>query len=168
MDDTSVPITIDDMKQLRDFKFTRCDYFTVECDTPSLGWTFELEGRQIPLLMAGGSGIIFRPSPDEARFTSPEQIGANIPGTTQVFKVPHHGSVNGTFDNAGGTPWLDHCPHGAKLAISSHVRPHTHPDQEVINAFDGQGRPYYRTDRHHHLTFCTTDGNTVDVNYSHV
>jgi len=62
MDDTSVPITIDDMKQLRDFKFTRCDYFTVECDTPSLGWTVEIEERQIPLLMAGGSGIIFRPS----------------------------------------------------------------------------------------------------------
>ncbi|MBN2132588.1 MAG: hypothetical protein JW741_24010 [Sedimentisphaerales bacterium] len=74
MDDTSVPITIDDLKQLRDFKFTRCDYFTVECDMPSLGWTFELEGRQIPLFMAGGSGIIFRPSPDEARFTSPDQI----------------------------------------------------------------------------------------------
>ncbi|MBN2132589.1 MAG: MBL fold metallo-hydrolase [Sedimentisphaerales bacterium] len=97
-----------------------------------------------------------------------QQIGASIPATTQVFKVPHHGSVNGTFDNAGGTPWLDHCPHAANLAISSHVRPFTHPDQEVIDRFDHLGLAYYRTDQHHHLTFCTTDGNAVNVRYSHV
>jgi hypothetical protein len=74
MNDKSVPITIDDMKQLADFKFTRCHYFTVECDMPSSGWMLEFAGRGIPLLMTGGSGIILKPSPDEPLFTSADQI----------------------------------------------------------------------------------------------
>lgn len=74
MDNRSVPLTIDDVKQLPDFKFARCDYFTVECDLPSSGWTLDLAGRQIPLLMADGAGIIYRPNPKEPAFTTPEQI----------------------------------------------------------------------------------------------
>ena len=74
MDETSVPITIDDVKRLPEFGFSRCSYFTAECDLPSSNWRLELEGRHIPILMAGGSGIIFRPSPDEPRFTDPDQI----------------------------------------------------------------------------------------------
>ncbi len=74
MDDISVPITIDDVKRLTKFEFTRCDYFTVECDMPSSGWMLELAEREIPLLMTGGSGIIFRPSPSELLFTSSNQI----------------------------------------------------------------------------------------------
>ncbi len=74
MDETSVPITIDDVKRLPDFRFSRCSYFTAECDLPSSNWRLELEGRQIPILLAGGAGIIFRPSLDEPRFTDRDQI----------------------------------------------------------------------------------------------
>lgn len=94
------------------------------------------------------------------------QIANGIPNTTRVFKVPHHGSVNGTFHN-GQTPWLDNCPVQANLAISSHVRPFSHPDQQVVNEFTNRNYAFYRTDEHYHVTF-TTDGHTVDVKYSHI
>lgn len=92
-------------------------------------------------------------------------IAHRIPSDARFFKVPHHGSVNGTFDN-GNTPWLDNCPQGAILGISSHIRPFEHPDQEVIDLLDGNVREYYRTDRHYHITI-RTDGDNVEVKYSH-
>jgi len=94
-----------------------------------------------------------------------QQIAAGIPPSTRMFKVPHHGSVNGTFHN-GQTPWLDHCPAQARLAISSHVRPFSHPDPEVVTAFVDGGFTYFRTDEHYHLEF-TSNGNTVQPRYSH-
>ena len=94
-------------------------------------------------------------------------IAGQIPGDTRFFKVPHHGSVNGTFDNQGDTPWFDACPTNAVLGISSHVRPHSHPDQEVIDLFDNHNRDYFRTDEHYHISF-QTDGSSVDVQYSHI
>ena len=93
------------------------------------------------------------------------QIAPSIPRSTRFFKVPHHGSVNGTFDN-NTTVWLNHCPRSAKLGVSSHVRPFEHPDQEVIDLFDNDNRRYYRTDRHYHLTF-ETDGRRTNVMYWH-
>ncbi|MHC4214860.1 MAG: ComEC/Rec2 family competence protein [Planctomycetota bacterium] len=77
-----------------------------------------------------------------------------IPDDVRFFKVPHHGSVNGSFDN-DDPAWLDDCPPGAVLGISSHVRPHEHPDSEVITLFEDNGREFYRTDQHYHVTFET-------------
>jgi len=94
------------------------------------------------------------------------QIAAQIPHSTRVFKVPHHGSVNGTFDGRA-TPWYTACPTNALLGISAHVRPFSHPHQRVTDLFDGDTRDYYRTDEHYHVTF-STDGTNVDVKYSHV
>jgi len=93
-----------------------------------------------------------------------KEIAADIPANTRFFKVPHHGSVNGTFlgDEA---PWFESCPDKAILAISSHVKPFTHPDDEVIKLFNDNGRRYYRTDQHYHITF-ETDGATARVKYS--
>jgi len=95
-----------------------------------------------------------------------QEIAPQIPGTTRVFKVPHHGSVNGTFVGTQ-TPWLDHCPVQADLAISSHVRPFSHPDQQVIDVLTNRHFTFFRTDEHYHVTF-TSDGNAVKVKYSHV
>lgn len=94
------------------------------------------------------------------------QIANRIPGDTRFFKVPHHGSVNGTFDQ-DRTPWFNNCPGDALLGISSHVRPFSHPDQEVIDLFDDNSREYFRTDVHYHVTF-QTGGNIVEVKYSHI
>ena len=95
-----------------------------------------------------------------------EQVASDIPDTTRVFKVPHHGSVNGTFLD-GRTPWLEECPGEARLAISSHVRPFSHPHDRVVDEFDDRGFTCYRTDEHYHVTF-TAEGGDVVVKYSHV
>lgn len=97
-----------------------------------------------------------------------EKIADNIPSDTLFFKVPHHGSDNGTLDSAGNTPWLDRVAViPGQLGISSHVRPFSHPDPEVVAAFDGRGLRYYRTDRHYHVTV-ETDGTNISVQYSHI
>jgi len=95
-----------------------------------------------------------------------QHVAPSIPPSTQFFKVPHHGSVNGSLDN-GAPAWLNDCPNGAMLGISSHVRPFGHPHQQVVNLFDNNSRNYLRTDRHYHIAF-TTDGVSQPVlKYSH-
>jgi competence protein ComEC len=96
-----------------------------------------------------------------------DQISHKIQQNVSVFKVPHHGSLNGTFNNSGNTPWLDRCSLKTQLGISSHVRPFSHPHQQVIDKFNQIGQPYYRTDEHYHIRF-ETDGTSTWVRYSHV
>jgi competence protein ComEC len=93
-------------------------------------------------------------------------IASQIPATTGFFKVPHHGSANGTFTATGTTPWLSAISQIAKVAISSHLRPFSHPDPRVIAAL-ATHTPTYRTDEHYHITI-ETDGNQIAVTYSHV
>ncbi len=94
-------------------------------------------------------------------------IGTSIPADTVFFKVPHHGSINGTFDASGKTPWLNRCPQKAVLGISAHIKPHQHPDQRVIDEFDRRGYSYLRTDHHYHISF-ESDGRKHTFEYSHV
>lgn len=96
-----------------------------------------------------------------------DSISNNIPPNTHFFKVPHHGSINGSLDQNGGPSWLDDCPQNAYLGISSHIRPHNHPHQQVIDLFNQNNREFFRTDEHYHLTF-ETDGIDTTVQYSHV
>jgi competence protein ComEC len=95
------------------------------------------------------------------------QISARIPSTTTFFKVPHHGSTNGLFDNRNQTPWLNVLPAAAEVAISSHLQPFPHPDPRVIAALKRNGTSARRTDEHYHVTF-ETDGKYTTVQYSHV
>lgn len=92
-------------------------------------------------------------------------MATQIPANTGFFKVPHHGSTNGTFTKTGTTPWLSNISSATKVAISSHVRPFNHPDPAVVSAL--AIHTPYRTDQHYHVTI-ETDGNKVDVSYSHV
>ncbi|HEX7320649.1 MAG TPA: hypothetical protein VF399_09900 [bacterium] len=96
-----------------------------------------------------------------------DKIASQIPIETQFFKVPHHGSINGTFDQLNNTPWASACPPGVELGISSHVRPYSHPDQKVIDLFQTKQMHTYRTDQHYHVTF-STDGSSSSVKYSHI
>lgn len=91
------------------------------------------------------------------------RIANQIPANTRFFKVPHHGSVNGTFTSLRTTPWLIAVPL-ANVGISSHVRPFNHPDQEVVNILPPDRT--YRTDQHYHITV-ETDGTMVSVRYNH-
>ena len=94
-----------------------------------------------------------------------QQIKTSIPDDTKFFKVPHHGSVNGTFDGPNAA-WLNNCPPEALLGISSHVTPHPHPSQRVIDLFNANHRRYFRTDISYHLSF-STEGNGITPVYSH-
>lgn len=96
-----------------------------------------------------------------------ENIANSIPNNTEFFKVPHHGSKNGTFDVNGDSKWLINTPQSAILGISSHVKPFSHPDPEVIDLFNNNNRTYFRTDEHYHITI-SSDGTTTTVKYSHV
>jgi competence protein ComEC len=93
------------------------------------------------------------------------QIGNQIPSNTKFFKVPHHGAENGTFTTTNTTPWLTSLPSDAVVGISSHVRPFPHPAQSVAAALSSTRT--YRTDQHYHVTL-ETDGNSLQVSYSHI
>ncbi len=94
-----------------------------------------------------------------------QYIASQIPANTAYFKVPHHGSVNGSFDGANPA-WLQNCPALAMLGISCHVGRFGHPHQEVIDLFESHGRYYLRTDEHYHLVF-ETDGQNTQSFYHH-
>lgn len=92
-----------------------------------------------------------------------------IPTDTKFFKVPHHGSRNGTFVGTN-TPWLDKMNRLASLGISGHIGQHVLPHPSVITELEDRGSNFYRTDENYHLTF-TTDGNNrkkVKVKYSRI
>jgi beta-lactamase superfamily II metal-dependent hydrolase len=93
------------------------------------------------------------------------QISSQIPSNTKFFKVPHHGARNGTFASSSSKPWLSVLPNDARLGISGHVHPHSHPDASVLAAL--RGKTTYRTDLHYHICV-ETDGIDVQVSYSHV
>lgn len=94
-----------------------------------------------------------------------QQVANQIPSNTSFFKVPHHGSVNGSFDD-NKPAWLNQCPQSAVLGISCHVGRFGHPHQKVIDLFDNQNRDYLRTDLHYHLTF-ETNGHRTEKFYHH-
>lgn len=94
------------------------------------------------------------------------KIAGKIPGGLQVLKVPHHGSVNGTFDDNKKPTWLNSISDNTLLGISSHIKPYGHPHAEVIKLFDERGLTYFRTDTDYHLTF-RLDETGVDTKYSH-
>ena len=94
------------------------------------------------------------------------KISGRIPAGLKVFKVPHHGSVNGTFDQQGNPCWTGSIPGETLLAISSHIKPHGHPHRRVLDLFDLQNFKYFRTDTEYHLTF-QNDGAEIKTRYSH-
>lgn len=95
-----------------------------------------------------------------------KEIADKIPSNTRFFKVPHHGSVNGTFGDNNNS-WYDKCPKYARLGISGDLYGNfVFPHPEVIKLFDDNRRKYFRTDQHHHISF-ETNGDKYNVRYSH-
>ena len=94
-------------------------------------------------------------------------LASTLPSTTRVFKVPHHGAANGTFDSYGNTPWLDALTPSVHVAISCHKEPHQHPSPTVVNELTNKVATVFRTDVHQHISF-ETDGTKVTVQFSHV
>jgi beta-lactamase superfamily II metal-dependent hydrolase len=119
-------------------------------------------------LKLGNESFVLTGDAEEGVWT---QIANEIPSDTTFFKMPHHGSKNGTFlphgaPSAANAAWLNTCPSGALLGISSHIRPFNHPSPETITLLNGDNRTYYRTDESYHLVF-ETDGASTTVRYHH-
>jgi competence protein ComEC len=96
-----------------------------------------------------------------------DAIAPRIASTNlRLFKVPHHGAHNGTFKANNDTPWFGLIGAWTKLAMSTHISPHGHPDATVIAAFNGMHFHHYRTDEQYHLTFWT-DGRYTRARWSH-
>lgn len=74
LDRDSVPLIVDDVKQIQSFPMTRCMYFCIECDTPRAGWLLGLGQQDIPFLMLGLSGVVAQPSAGDALFDSPAKL----------------------------------------------------------------------------------------------
>lgn len=92
-------------------------------------------------------------------------IKTQIPDNTVFFKVPHHGSRNGSLDHSQNETWSTECANDVLLAMSTHNRPHNHPHQEVLDLFDQRGFTCLRTDDHYHLEI-TVDANGLTSKYS--
>jgi beta-lactamase superfamily II metal-dependent hydrolase len=99
-----------------------------------------------------------------------------LPASTRLVQIPHHGARNGVFDQNGGLPLLQELtarnqnrPKKQQIiaAISCHIRPHNHPNIQVISALDNNHITHYRTDRDCRATI-KTNGVDVEVQYSHV
>jgi competence protein ComEC len=113
----------------------------------------------------GGVSFVFT---GDAEADNWPTIAPRLPPDVRVFQVPHHGGRNGLFDRNDHSPWLDHLTATSpQLALSSHIRPHGHPHQDVVDAIGTAHLTPFRTDLHSHLTF-STDGADVQVQYSHV
>ncbi len=62
-----IPVSVDDVKNYSDFAMTRCSYFCVKSHVPNPDWTFALgENVNIPIIMTGLVGIIWRPAVDRS------------------------------------------------------------------------------------------------------
>jgi len=132
--------------------------------TPSLRPPNENNNSVVLTISTGNASFVFTGDAEADSVWS--NISSLIPSNTVFFKVPHHGSSNGTFTSARSAPWLSYLPANACVAISSHVRPFSHPDADVIEELAARV-PIYRTDQHYHVTV-ETDGNKFDVKYSHI
>ena len=94
------------------------------------------------------------------------KIQHKIPTNTSFFKVPHHGSRNGSLDSAGNATWTNYCPTSAILGLSTHNRPFNHPHQEVLDEFDKKGFDHIRTDISYHIEVILDNKQTVQCKYS--
>lgn len=70
----SIPVMVDDVKEFKNFRMTRCTYFSIECDTPSAEWLMELKDREVPFYLFGLSGIIREPIGAKTEFDSSQAI----------------------------------------------------------------------------------------------
>ena len=68
-----VPVVVDSVKTYKYFPMVRCNYLSIECDSPTAGWVIGLGGEELPFMMLGLVGIVTRPFASE-RFNSIELI----------------------------------------------------------------------------------------------
>ncbi len=93
-------------------------------------------------------------------------VNPQIPDNTVFFKIPHHGSKNGSLklgDSSGA--WTPKIDNQVFLAMSTHNRPYNHPHPEVLDLFDNGGYTYGRTDNNYHVEV-VVDQNGIQTKYA--
>lgn len=56
-----VPVIVDAVRIYEYFPMVRCNYLSIECDSPKVGWTIGIGGEELPFMILGLVGIITRP-----------------------------------------------------------------------------------------------------------
>ncbi|UCF79560.1 MAG: hypothetical protein JSW03_04770 [Candidatus Eiseniibacteriota bacterium] len=70
----TIPVMVDDRKDVGDFKMTRVTYFYVESTEPSPDIPIDDRTLGIPMLPLEFSGVLHRPSNKKELFETPDQI----------------------------------------------------------------------------------------------
>jgi hypothetical protein len=58
---TDVPVVVDAVRTFAYFPMVRCNYLSIECDSPKIGWTIGIGSSELPFLMVGLTGIVTKP-----------------------------------------------------------------------------------------------------------
>jgi len=70
----TIPILVDDVKQLRDFHMTRGSFFTIDAGGMGDDWVAILREQGVPFLILGVTNVLHRPNMNELLFSSPGSI----------------------------------------------------------------------------------------------
>ena len=70
----TIPILIDDIKQLQDFNMTRGTFFTIDASGMGDDWVAMLRGQGVPFLILGITNVLHRPDLDDLLFASAGMI----------------------------------------------------------------------------------------------
>ncbi|MGW8224860.1 MAG: hypothetical protein ACWGOY_03965 [Anaerolineales bacterium] len=70
----TIPILIDDIKQLQDFNMTRGTFFTIDASGMGDDWVAMLRGQGVPFLILGVTNVLHRPDLKNLLFDSATQI----------------------------------------------------------------------------------------------
>ena len=117
----TVPVQIDDVKNLRGFEMTRCTYYSIACDVPTPAALDGVRGKRVPFLAMGLSGVIYKPLGRARLFKTARQIReifAAIEGSDGLYvDVDDLWIPNAAFE---GTP-EEHRVRGAIFRVSPEV-----------------------------------------------
>lgn len=69
-----VPVFIDSVKDMGDFKMTRCTYFSIVSETPFVTEKLDYKGSRFPILAMGMEGVIIKPVGRGKYFRRKEQV----------------------------------------------------------------------------------------------
>lgn len=71
-----IPVILDFIQKDEDFRMARCTYLLIDFDIPSLGWRLSAGSFDLPFMMMGLEGIIYRSINDGGYFNNPEDYEA--------------------------------------------------------------------------------------------
>lgn len=75
-DRRDIPVMLDDVKDLGEFRMTRCTFFRIEAGAAVVDYVAKLRGLGVPFTIFGSTSVVNRPSSKSSQFESPAQIEA--------------------------------------------------------------------------------------------